>query len=188
MGEGLSSGLSSRCLGRTCICWVFLGRCFYELQGMLSIPKHHATSLVPLSPPGAFRKLVDITFVGAMGPPGGGRNPITPRFSRHFNYISFTELEDGSKFRIFSTIVGSWMGSFQNANTLVSQENPGRRMYMYIALIPTYVCTYRCTCTFAIYVHTCTCICTCTCMYNVCTRCNYYSHIDGSCTHTYMCM
>ena len=72
------------------------------------------------TPKGAFRKLVDIMFVGAMGPPGGGRNPITPRFSRHFNHISFTELEDSSKFTIFSTIVASWLGSFQNAETLVS--------------------------------------------------------------------
>ena len=69
---------------------------------------------------GAFRKLVDIMFVGAMGPPGGGRNPVTQRFSRHFNYISFTELEDASKFTIFSTIVSSWLGSFTNAETLVS--------------------------------------------------------------------
>ena len=61
-------------------------------------------------------------FVGAMGPPGGGRNPITPRFSRHFNYISFTELEDSSKFTIFSTIVASWLGSFANAETLVSYK------------------------------------------------------------------
>ena len=35
----------------------------------------------------------------AMGPPGGGRNHITPRYSRHFNALSFTELEDSSKQR-----------------------------------------------------------------------------------------
>lgn len=48
---------------------------------------------------GSFRKLVDITFVCGMGPPGGGRNPITPRLKRHFNYVSFTELQDVSKMR-----------------------------------------------------------------------------------------
>ncbi len=48
---------------------------------------------------GSFRKLVDISFVCAMGPPGGGRNPITPRLQRHFNILSFTELEDTSKER-----------------------------------------------------------------------------------------
>ncbi|XP_029908318.1 dynein heavy chain 1, axonemal [Myripristis murdjan] len=58
---------------------------------------------------GTFKRLVDINFACAMGPPGGGRNPITPRFTRHFNFLSFTEMEDASKKKIFSTIVGSWM-------------------------------------------------------------------------------
>jgi len=47
-----------------------------------------------------------------MGPPGGGRNPITPRIMRHFNYLAFTELEDSSKAKIFSTIVTWWLGQF----------------------------------------------------------------------------
>ncbi|XP_032988956.1 dynein axonemal heavy chain 1 isoform X1 [Rhinolophus ferrumequinum] len=58
---------------------------------------------------GAFKNLVDINFVCAMGPPGGGRNAITPRLTRHFNYLSFTEMDDVSKKHIFSTILGSWM-------------------------------------------------------------------------------
>uniref|UniRef100_A0A8C3GQP8 Dynein axonemal heavy chain 1 n=1 Tax=Cairina moschata TaxID=8855 RepID=A0A8C3GQP8_CAIMO len=49
--------------------------------------------------------LVDINFVCAMGPPGGGRNAVTPRLTRHFNYLSFTEMEDSSKKTIFSTIL-----------------------------------------------------------------------------------
>ncbi|NXM42418.1 DYH1 protein, partial [Gymnorhina tibicen] len=58
---------------------------------------------------GTFKRLVDINFVCAMGPPGGGRNPVTPRLTRHFNYLSFTEMDDSSKKKIFTTILGSWM-------------------------------------------------------------------------------
>ncbi|XP_040850525.1 dynein heavy chain 1, axonemal [Ochotona curzoniae] len=58
---------------------------------------------------GTFKNLVDINFVCAMGPPGGGRNAITPRLMRHFNYLSFAEMDEVSKKLIFSTILGSWM-------------------------------------------------------------------------------
>eukprot|EP01047_Picozoa_sp_COSAG01_P001177 COSAG01_NODE_25_length_37050_cov_211.559119_13_plen_3716_part_00 len=51
-----------------------------------------------------FRTLVDIQFVAAMGPPGGGRSVITERYSRHFNHISVTEFDDDTMLRIFSTI------------------------------------------------------------------------------------
>uniref|UniRef100_A0A8C5ZKT2 Dynein axonemal heavy chain 1 n=1 Tax=Marmota marmota marmota TaxID=9994 RepID=A0A8C5ZKT2_MARMA len=58
---------------------------------------------------GAFKNLVDINFVCAMGPPGGGRNAITPRLTRHFNYLSFVEMDETSKKCIFSTILGCWI-------------------------------------------------------------------------------
>jgi dynein heavy chain len=56
-----------------------------------------------------FRNVHDLTFVCAMGPPGGGRNSITGRYTRHFNIISFTEFDDGSMIRIFQTILDWWI-------------------------------------------------------------------------------
>ncbi len=59
-------------------------------------------------PPCPFRTIIDTQFVAAMGPPGGGRNPVTNRFLRHFNFISFTEMSDNSVGRIFTTILGAF--------------------------------------------------------------------------------
>ncbi|KAJ1517722.1 Dynein heavy chain 7, axonemal [Coelomomyces lativittatus] len=52
-------------------------------------------------------ELVDIQFVSSMGPPGGGRNPVTPRFLRHFNTIGVATFEEVTLKKIFHTIV-SW--------------------------------------------------------------------------------
>ena len=39
-----------------------------------------------------------------MGPPGGGRNDITGRFTRHMNIISIDEFDDATMTRIFTNI------------------------------------------------------------------------------------
>jgi len=71
-----------------------------------------------------FRKIVDITFVGSMGPPGGGRQVVTGRFLRHFNTIGYVEMSEASKSTIFSTILTHWLKTLNNPGSFVSLGDP----------------------------------------------------------------
>ncbi|CAG5132944.1 unnamed protein product, partial [Candidula unifasciata] len=55
--------------------------------------------------------LNDVLFVSAMGPPGGGRNDITSRFTRHLNIISVDEFDDNIMNKIFTAITDWHFGN-----------------------------------------------------------------------------
>lgn len=63
----------------------------------------------------SFRNIVDCFYVAAMGPPGGGRNHISPRFIRHFHIVGVTEFEESSMLRIFSNLM-RWSLTNQGCN------------------------------------------------------------------------
>ncbi|KAF7280376.1 hypothetical protein GWI33_006107 [Rhynchophorus ferrugineus] len=50
-------------------------------------------------------KLIDIQFMAAMCPPGGGGNTVTQRFIRHFNHLCIDEFQESILINIFSRIM-----------------------------------------------------------------------------------
>lgn len=48
----------------------------------------------------SYLNLVDIQFVAAMGPPGGGKTRITQRYVRHFNVLNFVPFDNDSLNRV----------------------------------------------------------------------------------------
>ncbi|KAL0984291.1 hypothetical protein UPYG_G00139540 [Umbra pygmaea] len=48
--------------------------------------------------------IVDVLFMSAMGPPGGGRNDITGRFTRHLNIVSIDSFDNETLSKIFTSI------------------------------------------------------------------------------------
>eukprot|EP00117_Sycon_ciliatum_P023820 scpid1450/ scgid20157/ Dynein heavy chain 3, axonemal; Axonemal beta dynein heavy chain 3; Ciliary dynein heavy chain 3 len=49
--------------------------------------------------------LIDVIMLCAMGPPGGGRNHITGRITRHFNVVGIESFDDNTMTKIFTSIV-----------------------------------------------------------------------------------
>ena len=58
------------------------------------------------------REIVDIMFLSAMGPPGGGRSVITNRLVRHFNLVTYTLLEESDITMIYSKILSAYLRTY----------------------------------------------------------------------------
>ena len=69
-----------------------------------------------------FRRLIDLTFVASMGPPGGGRQEVTPRFMRHFNIIGYVEMSDASKSIIFGSILSNFLTNFEGGIVSMAED------------------------------------------------------------------
>lgn len=61
-----------------------------------------------------FMIIQDIIFCSSMGPPGGGREPLTQRLQRHYNILTYTDLGPESISMIFDKIFGAFAGTFSS--------------------------------------------------------------------------
>ncbi len=58
------------------------------------------------------RNYKDLEFIGAMGPPGGGRNNVDPRFVRLFTVFNLTPPADEVLKKIYGSIITRYVSNF----------------------------------------------------------------------------
>ncbi|XP_012629713.3 dynein axonemal heavy chain 6 [Microcebus murinus] len=62
-----------------------------------------------------WKEIQDVTIVSACAPPGGGRNPVTPRFIRHFSMLCLPMPSEHSLKQIFQAILNGFLYDFPPA-------------------------------------------------------------------------
>ncbi|XP_070092321.1 dynein axonemal heavy chain 6 isoform X4 [Equus caballus] len=62
-----------------------------------------------------WKEIQDVTIVSACAPPGGGRNPVTPRFIRHFSMLCLPMPSEHSLKQIFQAILNGFLSDFPPA-------------------------------------------------------------------------
>lgn len=61
-----------------------------------------------------WKDIEDTMLMVAAAPPGGGRNPVTPRFKRHFNILCMRPASGKTMQHIFKAILGGFAQGFPN--------------------------------------------------------------------------
>ncbi|XP_044515237.1 dynein axonemal heavy chain 6 [Gracilinanus agilis] len=88
-----------------------------------------------------WKEIQDVTIASACAPPGGGRNPVTPRFIRHFSMLCLPTPSEHILKQIFQAILNGFLFEFSNAvkNCASSIVEAAVEIYnrMSIDLLPT---------------------------------------------------
>lgn len=69
-----------------------------------------------------WKNYIDVIIGAACAPPGGGRNPLSPRFVRHFSLIQLPSPNTATLFTIFSSILKGFFSEF--STTIRSLAEP----------------------------------------------------------------
>ncbi|XP_068444624.1 dynein axonemal heavy chain 6 isoform X2 [Clinocottus analis] len=62
-----------------------------------------------------WNQIQEMTIAAACAPPGGGRNPVTPRFIRHFSMLCLPTPSEHSLKQIFKAILSGFLSDFSQA-------------------------------------------------------------------------
>ncbi|KAM6202366.1 dynein axonemal heavy chain 6 [Rhynchocyon petersi] len=88
-----------------------------------------------------WKEIQDVTIVSACAPPGGGRNPVTPRFLRHFSMLCLPMPSEHSLKQIFQSILNGFLNDFPPAVKQTSSNIVEAAVEIYnrmsIDLLPT---------------------------------------------------
>jgi dynein heavy chain len=82
-----------------------------------------------------WKNLKDLGFIGAMGPPGGARNPVDPRFIAMFTvfYVRFPAIE--SLKRIYDSIIGTHTAAFDDSIKSQTEKITSVTMELYLYIV-----------------------------------------------------
>ena len=67
-----------------------------------------------------FKQVIDCCLVASCSPPGGGRNPVTPRLFRHFHMLWMPDLSNQSMELIFKSILRGYLTNDPNTSKYAS--------------------------------------------------------------------
>ena len=84
-----------------------------------------------------WRNIIDTTLVLACGPPGGGRNPVSERFFRHFNIIGYTSMDNDVMYQIFSSILTKFLEVFDESIQTLVEKCVWSSIKMYNSILDT---------------------------------------------------
>jgi dynein axonemal heavy chain len=83
-----------------------------------------------------FKRIVrDLLYVGAMAPPGGGRNPVDPRFISLFNVVSVTFPTNDSLKRIYSSILSTHLENFGDSLQSLAPKLTDMTLELYSSVV-----------------------------------------------------
>ncbi|KAG9435569.1 dynein heavy chain 6, axonemal isoform X1 [Apis mellifera carnica] len=88
-----------------------------------------------------WKKVEDVVFTVACAPPGGGRNPLTPRFIRHFAMLFIPAPTDLSLKGIFKSIITGFLEEFVESVKQIGEKIVNAAVDIYLTietdLLPT---------------------------------------------------